>query len=137
MDCLGSPTTKRQRSVQAESVWASVGSREPEHDLGLKRVRVLELVDEQPAVFLLQRAAHGCVVAQELGGDDQQVVETERVTATTVFLRFLAGVVEQRDRQAIDVVAPGGDVRKDDALAEVGVELLRHERVLLSASGSG
>ena len=50
---------------------------EQHQDLGLKRIRVLELVDEEMGEASLQVATHGCVVAEQVAGAQQQVDEVE------------------------------------------------------------
>src|SRR5205807_5474626 len=44
------------------------GLGQPEHDLGLHRIGVLELVHEQMPVLLLERSSHEDVLAQHASG---------------------------------------------------------------------
>ena len=98
--------------------------RQQEHDLGLDWIRVLELIDKQIPILPLKRAAHGGVLAQDLRGQDQQVTIVERVEPTPFCGGVLSRPGEQRDGQAIYVLAPGAQVRGNGRLAELRVERL-------------
>ena len=80
MLCFGSPTTNSLPGTSGMSR-QSVGSgvvgigRQVEDDLGLERVGVLELVDEDPLIPLLGASAHLRVVAQQVARPGEQVLE--------------------------------------------------------------
>ena len=61
--------------------------RQQEHDLGLDGIGVLELVDEEVAILLLQRAADLRVLAQHLRGQVQQVAVVQRVATMALASR--------------------------------------------------
>ena len=53
-------------------------------------------------------------VAQDLRGEDQQVVEAERVAAPALGLAPTSrALIEQRDASAVEILAPRGEVRQD------------------------
>ena len=58
-------------------VLVRVVGRQEEQNLGLERVRILELVDEQVGIACLQMAPHVPVAPQKVARLDQQVVEVE------------------------------------------------------------
>ena len=66
------PPVRRQR-LAAPFVRGQV-----ERDLGLQRVRVLELVDEDALVARLSRVADGRIVAQQVARPRQQIVKRRR-----------------------------------------------------------
>ena len=92
--------------------------REHQEDLRLDGIRVLELVDEQPAVLGLQRAADVRALAQHPRGHPQQVHVVHRVLPAA-HLRIVAPRLDQhRHRQAVDVSVPVGEERRDDVCPE-------------------
>ncbi len=52
-------------------------TRDPDGELDLDRVGVLELVQQEPLEALVQRCADSRVPAQEVAGENQQVVELQ------------------------------------------------------------
>ena len=112
MDCLGSPTTNsapgrsgtfRQSGASAPRLvtrrrGAVLG--EPEHDLGLNGIGVLELVDQEMPVLLLQRPPHLFVLTQDARGQVQQVAVVQAVETTTLGRGGLARPRQQRSPTA-------------------------------------
>ena len=74
---------------------------DPPHDLVLRPVGVLVLVDEQVLVLLLQPAAHPGVVAQEAHGEEEEVVEVQFPRAVEELLVALVPA----PHQLVEVVA--------------------------------
>ena len=80
MICFGSPTTNSLPGTSGRSA-PVLGQRrlglggEVEGDLGLERVGVLELVDEDALVARLRAAAHGGMVAEQVARPDEQVLK--------------------------------------------------------------
>ena len=96
-----------------EVVLEGIVGREQEQDLGLEGVGVLELVDEQVREALLELAADGRVLLDEVPGEQEQVEEVEPPAAR------LARAVGLHERAEIFAQA-GGEVGV--GLAEEGVE---------------
>ena len=115
----------RVRGFGSKGPW--IRAFQERHDLGLDGVRVLELVHEDPAVLVLQRAAHVGVVAEHAGREQQQVVEAEDVAAPALFGGARPRLGEHVDREPVEILAPGRQERADD----LGAELVR-ERVFTS-----
>ena len=72
------PTRKRPESVPVGVVGGVVGSGgEPDRDLELDRVGVLELVEEDAAVAIVQGGPDRGLGCDEPSGEDEEVVELE------------------------------------------------------------
>ena len=68
----------RRRRHRAPVADRGIARREQQQDLGLQRIGVLELVDEQVREAQLKRGAHLRVIAHEIARRHQQVEEVER-----------------------------------------------------------
>ncbi len=80
--------------------------RQQQDDLGLDRVRVLELVHEEPAVLVLERRAHFQVVAEEGRGVLEQIVVIQRDGAPAREGGVLPALEQQGQRETVDVPVP-------------------------------
>ena len=76
-------------------------------------------------IFFLQRASHIGLLAQQLGGPLQQVAVVEHQPREPNLASIVACVHEQLDGQAVDMLAPGGEVGRHDRLAELAEQLLK------------
>ena len=66
-----------------QSVSRGIVGREQQQDLGLQRIGILELVDEEMREALLQLPPHARVIANEITRLDEKIEEIE--TADSVF----------------------------------------------------
>ena len=87
------------------------GLRQPEDDLGLHGIGVLELVHQQVPVLLLERPSHADVLAQHARGEIEQVAVVQRVQPTTLVGRCTSRAGEEANRQPVDVLPPRGEIR--------------------------
>src|SRR4030095_10390799 len=88
-------------------------------------IRVLELIDEQPAVFLLQRPADVRIRTEHVRRHDQKVVEAELVPPAPLGLCRLARFHEQRDTPAVEIPTPRGQERTERRRSKISVKPLR------------
>ena len=88
---------------------ASIIGGEQEEDLGLERVGILELVDEEVSEALLQLGANAAVVSNEIARLDQEIEEIE---TTGVSLQVFIGADRRLQRllkQRRKIRITGGD----------------------------
>ena len=116
------PPIRRPRERVAADVGLAV-LREPEDDLGLDRIGVLELVHEQMPELLLQRRAHADVLAENAGREVEEVAVVEGVQAATFRRGRCASPSQQADREPIHVLAPLREIRLNDTREEVAVQV--------------
>ena len=81
-------------------------AREQQDHLGLDRVGVLELVDEEPAILVLEGGADLQVVAEQGRGVLEQVVVVQRDGAPAGRGGVLPALEQQGQREAVDVPEP-------------------------------
>ena len=98
------------------------GLRQPEDDLGLHRVGVLELVHQQVPVLLLERPSHADVLAQHPRGEIEQVAVVQRIQATTLVRGRTPRACEEANRQTVDVLPPRGEIRLNDLRMETPMQ---------------
>ena len=111
---------RRRRHGRRDVACAVRSSAGQEHDdVGLDRIGVLELVHEEPAVLLLERASDVRRSAQQARGALQQVAVVERERLEPAATRECASFDEQRNRQPIEVLPPLLQERDDDAVSKV------------------
>ena len=71
----------RHRSDVLPARLAGVGRRQEQQQIGLERIRILELVDEDPLEVLLEMPPHLRIVPQQVARAKQEVEEVERARA--------------------------------------------------------
>ena len=94
--------------------------REQQQDLGLQRIRVLELVDEQVGEALLQIGADALVLEDQIARAQEQVDEVgpaERAFGALIALDRRLQLVAQQRRQIRIGVTLEGQQRRDEASA--------------------
>ncbi len=120
--------------VAGEAV--GLGSGEHPQQVGLKRIGVLELVDENEAEAGLKLAAHRRHIADQVARADQQVEKVERAGACLPRLELLdAGrqlVVQQRRHVGVGVGTEPHDA-VDEQVARFAGGLARHGLRILPA----
>ena len=95
-----------------------------EHDLGLDRIRVLELVHEQPAILLLQRAAHVRVLRRTFAVMISRSLKLSALRRRRSAFAASRAFDQQRDAAAVEVLPPRREVGQHRVVPEVVVELL-------------
>src|SRR5690606_21623189 len=90
-----------------------------EQDLRLDRVRVLELIHEDVAVAAAQLAPGRGTVAQQSGGEQQQVLEEEQAGAPAVGGELVARPPREGEGDGVAVCVPRA---RDPATFAVGSE---------------
>ena len=104
-------------------------ARQVEEDLGLDRVGVLELVDEDGQEAFLEGAPDTGMVAEQVAGDQEQVLEVEPAVAAAP-----RGELVRRGRHGA-ASGSGGDTRRQRA--SPGSRTSRHERFVLEPQAPG
>ena len=111
------------RSGTSRPVAAGAGDGgEQQDDLGLDRIGVLELVHEEPAVLPLERLAHVGPIAQEDGGELEQVAVVQGDGVLARPRGVLARVEEEGHREAVDVAPPRAEEGDRRVALEAGEE---------------
>ena len=104
---------------------------DPEEDLGLDRIGVLEFVDEDVAVASPERAPHGVVLAHERARLFQQIVEVEDGGGA-----LERGIVGKHLVELVGEMATkrGGDAAEQDAVAVIDAREMTRSASSLSCA---